>query len=238
MKPPMKPQEEKQPGFDQYARDYAALIQHPIRDRFASNRFFFERKIDLIRRFFERADVPTKKLDWLDIGCGQGDLLRMGGALFRSTAGCDPSLEMLKSCQDLQVRHQNSMDTLPFEDASFDFVTAVCVYHHVAADRRHVLTTEARRVLKPDGVLCIIEHNPKNPITKLIVAQTPLDADGDLLSAKQMGRILMRAGCSVLETQFFLLFPQLLQRITRPLEHALSAFPLGGQYAIFSRPRV
>jgi ubiquinone/menaquinone biosynthesis C-methylase UbiE len=234
----MKPQEEKQPGFDQYARDYASLIQHPIRDRFAANAFFFERKIDTIRRFFERAGVQSTRLDWLDVGCGQGDLLRLGGRYFKSTTGCDPSVEMLKSCQDLQVQHQQSMDSLPFEDATFDFVTAVCVYHHVPAERRLGLTAEARRVLKPGGVFCVIEHNPTNPITRLIVAQTPVDADGDLLSAKKMGRILSQSGCTVAETQFFLLFPEFLHRITRPLEHALSGIPLGGQYAIFSRPRV
>jgi SAM-dependent methyltransferase len=145
---------------------------------------------------------------------------------------------MLKSCQDLHVRHQQSMDTLPFENAAFDFVTAVCVYHHVPAERRLGLTEEARRVLKPGGIFCVIEHNPVNPVTRLIVAQTPVDADGDLLSARKMRGILSRAGCDVAETEFFLLFPEFLYRIAKSLEHALSGFPLGGQYAVFSRPRV
>jgi ubiquinone/menaquinone biosynthesis C-methylase UbiE len=234
----MKPQPEKPPEFDQYASDYAALIDHPIRNRFAGGEFFFERKIDVIRRFFKRAGVGTEKLDWLDVGCGQGDILRRGASLFKSVAGCDPSQEMLKSCAGLQVRPQLSMDTLPFADASFDFVSVICVYHHVPAEQRLALTKELRRVLKPGGFVCIIEHNPRNPITRLIVAQTPVDADGDLLTANEMGRLLSNAAFRVSETQFFLLFPEFLHRFTRPLEHALSAFPFGGQYAIFSRPRV
>ena len=235
----MNRQNEKPAEFDKYASSYAERIQHPIRNRFALNeRFFFERKIEIIRGFFQRARLQTENLDWLDIGCGQGDVLRLGARYFKSIAGCDPSKEMLKSCQDLGVRQQSSVETLPFDDKTFDFISAVCVYHHVPVASRLPLTAEALRVLRPGGTLCIIEHNPRNPVTRLIVAGTPIDADGQLLSANETGRLLSDAGGKVIETQYFLLFPERLHRFTRRLEVALGAFPFGGQYAIFSRPRV
>ena len=153
---------------------------------------------------------------------------------FKSAAGCDPSGEMLKSCGDLNVRRQASVDALPYDDASFDFLTAVCVYHHVPLDRRAELTAESRRVLRPGGILCIIEHNPLNPITRRIVSRSPVDADAKLLTPNETGGLLSNAGCKVLETRFFLLFPERLHRLTRPLEDTLRALPFGGQYAVFA----
>src|SRR5262245_11208640 len=123
----MKRQQEKQKplAFDEYATNYDALIRDPIRDRFASGRrFFSERKIEVIRQFFQGRAVRTETLDWVDIGCGQGDLLRLGRPYFKSAGGCDSSSGMLSSCQDLEVRQQLSMDTLPFADGICDFVTA------------------------------------------------------------------------------------------------------------------
>jgi len=232
----MNPPREKPPAFDNYANDYDALIHDPIRDKFASgSQFFFKRKLEVIQSFFERTGMHSEQLDWLDVGCGQGDLLRLGRNSFKSVAGCDPSQGMLKSCEGLQVRHQLEMEKLPFDDRAFDFITIVCVYHHVPLERRSMLTAEAVRLLRPGGMLCIIEHNPRNPVTKLIVSRTPVDADAQLLTAAEAGRLLSQAGCKALETRFFLLFPERLHRFTRSLEDTFRAMPFGGQYAVFGR---
>src|SRR5579864_4988377 len=101
----MKPQQEKPTGFDNFAGNYAGLIKDPIRDAFtATSDFFFERKAQVIRRFFRKTGIQPENLDWLDIGCGQGDMLRAGQPFFKSAAGCDPSNAMLESCAGLNVR--------------------------------------------------------------------------------------------------------------------------------------
>ncbi len=235
----MSRQKEKPSAFDAYADQYSELIRDPIRDQFASDsRFFFERKIEIIRSFFHRAGVPTEQLDWPDIGCGQGDLLRLGRRHFKSAAGCDPSKGMLDYCRDLDVRLQLSLDSLPFENGAFDFIPAVCVYHHVPPERRVAITAEAVRVLKPNGKFCIIEHNPLNPVTRVIVSRAPVDADARLLSSKQARFLLTSSGCEILETRFFLLFPERLHQFTRPFEDSLYRLPLGGQFAVFARSAV
>src|SRR5262245_39629441 len=129
----MNPQQEKPTGFDNYAGNYADLIKDPIREKFAGNsRFFFERKIQVISRCVHQVGRRPETMGWLDVGCGQGDMLHVGKALFKSATGCDPSRGMLESCQGLQVRVQESLDKLPFADTAFHFITAVCVYQHVA----------------------------------------------------------------------------------------------------------
>ena len=231
----MKPQQEKPSTFDDYADDYAALIRDPIRDQFASGgRFFFERKIHVIRDFFRWAGIDTHALAWLDVGCGQGDLLRLGKPHFKSAAGCDPSNGMLKACPDLNVRHQPVPEALPYDDQSFDFVTAVCVYHHVPRDRRTFLTAEAFRVLKPKGIFSIIEHNPYNPVTRLIVSRTPVDADAQLLTTKETKRLLSTSISQVLANRYFLFLPERLRFLT-PIEDRMRAMPFGGQYAVFAQ---
>ena len=229
-------QEKKPSGFDDFAGDYEKLIRDPIRETFAtSSRFFFQRKIEVIRRFFRRAGIASEKLDWLDIGCGQGDLLRVGVPYFRSATGCDPSKGMLEACKDLQVREQEFLKKLPFDDASFDFLTAVCVYHHVPQQERQQLTEEALRVLRPSGIFCIIEHNPWNVMTRIIVSRTPVDADAHLLSARKSRRLLSAAGTKILTTRYFLLFPEALHSYFGVIEQSVASIPLGGQYSVFAQ---
>ncbi len=231
----MDPQEEKPRAFDDYAGNYAELIQDPIRETFAANSsFFFERKVQVIRRFFKNVGIESEKLDWLDVGCGQGDMLRAGQPYFRSAVGCDPSKGMLEACAGLEVRLQESLQTLPFDGGKFDFVTAVCVYHHVPYDERPRLTKEALRVLKPGGVFCIIEHNPWNVATRIIVSRTPVDADANLLSSRESRRLLS-AGTRILSTRYFLFFPEAIHAYLRVVEDALRIVPFGGQYAVFAR---
>lgn len=232
----MKPQREKPTTFDRFAGDYSALLHDPLREKFAaSNRFFFERKIQVIRRFFENAGIKSQSLAWLDIGCGQGDMLRVGQGDFRVATGCDPSEGMLEACAGLQVRRQESLEELPFDGGSFDFVTAVCVYHHVPRNDRPRLTREVLRVLKPAGIFCVIEHNPWNVVTRVIVSRTPVDVDANLLSAPETRRLLSEAGSSVLGTHYFLLFPQAIHSYLGHIEDALSGLPFGGQYSVFAK---
>ena len=195
--------------FDHYARAYSDLLRDPIRDRFAGSAgFFHERKWALLREFLAHHGLKTKALSWLDVGCGEGDLLKLAGPHFAAAAGCDPSIEMLRSCGGLEIRQQPCPSELPFPDRSFDLVTAVCVYHHVHGYDRRLLTDSIRRVLKPNGVFCMIEHNPWNPVTRLIVKRCPVDRDAELLSARDASAVLQSAGFEVIETSYFLYFPR------------------------------
>jgi len=223
--------------FDQLSSSYDNLLKDPLRDRFTGNEslFFHQRKCDLIRRFFRRRSVDTSRLGYLDLGCGKGELATLLRPDFARVAGCDVSSEMMQGISGIETRVQSDALQIPFSDGEFDFLTAVCVYHHVPPQHRHSLTREAVRVLRPGGIFCMIEHNPLNPVTRTIVSRTPVDADAILLRASEARHLAGQAGLQPLALEYFLYFPKSLYRVIGGVENWLSSLPLGGQYATFSR---
>jgi SAM-dependent methyltransferase len=223
--------------FDSYAIKYDALLSDPLREGFADTEFFHVRKLDLLLDFLSRMGKPPSNLAWLDVGCGQGEFLQLGKMHFGRVAGCDPSAGMLKHCQSVEVKLQPSPAEVPYADNSFDLVTAVCVYHHVPHTERSPLTSRIQRVVKPNGFFVIIEHNPYNPVTQIIVRRCPVDADAHLLSARLARRIQAAAGLHPCRTEYFLCLPKRLYARFGAMERLISSLPLGGQYASFALKR-
>jgi SAM-dependent methyltransferase len=224
------------PPFDDLSAAYDDLLRDPWRDRFTGPDplFFHRRKSDLIRQFFRRGKIDTSGLSHLDVGCGKGELLNLLRPAFQRSAGCDISGGMLGRITGVETRVQPDPLRIPFEDASFDLVTAVCVYHHVLPEARPALTGEIRRVIKPGGTFCMIEHNPLNPVTRRIVSRTPVDADAILLRAAEAVDLAEKTGLAPVEQAYFLYFPQALYRYMGWMEGTLAKLPLGGQYALFA----
>ena len=225
--------------FDTFADNYDALLDDPIRNLCSrgGNQFFHIRKRDMIRDYCERRSIEIARLSALDIGCGRGELLKLLRKECVAVAGCDPSREMLEKGriveEGIEVRVQSSGVTIPFEDERFDLVTAACVFHHVVPEDRDALMAEVRRVLKPGGVFALIEHNPYNPMTRLIVRRTPVDRDAILLTARSGRGLLRRAGFLEIECQYFLILPASIYNTSPGLERFVGRLPLGGQYALF-----
>ncbi len=227
------------PEFDHYARSYADYLDDPLRGRFARDPLHFHRrKWLLIQKLLKRAGMDPAKSKWLDVGCGQGSLLEVAGKHFSQASGCDPSAGMLSSCAAFSVREQASPVGLPYEDGSMDFVTSVCVYHHVHGNDRTLLTREIRRVLAPGGLYCIVEHNPWNPVTRTIVGRCAVDVDAELLAARHAAGLLKNGGFELLRTSYFLYLPEQLFAHFAVMESPLECVPLGGQYALLARAPV
>ena len=221
--------------FDNYAEKYSELLRDPIRDKFAGNPdFFHARKAVLITRHLQRRNFPLAQASWLDVGCGKGELLHLAGGSFGRAVGCDPSMEMHRESSG-GIYHQSSATRLPFPDASHDFITAVCVYHHVEEPDRIPLTREIHRVLRPGGIMCMIEHNPFNPVTQLIVKRTPVDANARLLTASRAWGYMRRCGFAAAGLTYFLYLPEKLYARAGALENWFTRIPLGGQYAAFGQ---
>lgn len=118
----------------------------------------------------------------LEIGVGTGrnlELYPSGGEI--EVTGVDISQRMIERARRrarklgraAEVRRADAQ-ALPFPDASFDTVTATCVFCSVADPVRGL--AEARRVLRPGGEARLLEHvRPENPVLgKLFDWLTPL----------------------------------------------------------------
>jgi len=226
------------PEFERYASSYDALLDDPARNRFARDPLHFHRrKWEVLRSLLEREGMIPKTLRWLDVGCGRGELLELAGSHFAKAVGCDPSAGMLSTNTSFRKYEQPSLTKLPFEDASLDIVTAVCVFHHVHGNDRDLLMQEIRRVLARNGLFCMIEHNPWNPVTRGIVKRCPVDVDAELLTAGEARSLLTSHGFERPRTDYFLYLPEKLFEAFGMIETAFRHLPLGGQYAVLGKLR-
>ena len=80
----------------------------------------------------------------------------------------------------------------------------------------------------------MIEHNPLNPVTKLVVSRVPLDKDAQLLSARAARCLTAAAGLQPFPTEYFLYFPKSIYAKLGRIERMLRWLPLGGQYASYA----
>jgi SAM-dependent methyltransferase len=224
------------PDFDHFASSYGELLQDRLRSGFASDPLHFHRrKWIVLERLLRTLNRPPESMAWLDAGCGQGEFLQLAGPHFARATGCDPSAEMLSHGRSFATHRQPHPSELPFASQSFDLVTAICVYHHVDRSARQDLTREIRRVLRPGGLFCLIEHNPRNPVTRRIVSRCPVDAGAEILSLRAAMEIVRDSGLHALRSEYFLYLPQMLFRMLPDFEALVRKIPLGGQYVLVSR---
>jgi SAM-dependent methyltransferase len=220
--------------FDNYRSDYRDVVQSSIDFSGLSHSFFLRAKADLLRELIARRLGPEKP-GMLDVGCGVGSFHPFLHGMVGRLSGIDVS-----SASITQARVDNpDVDypdfdgtSFPFDNASFDLVTAICVLHHIAPAERAHFMREMRRVVRPGGLVCVIEHNPLNPLTRLAVSRCEFDRDAVLLGAGTTRKLMAAGGLREIDSRYFVLLPWE-AKPARRLEAALSNVPLGAQYAAF-----
>jgi 2-polyprenyl-3-methyl-5-hydroxy-6-metoxy-1,4-benzoquinol methylase len=217
--------------FDQYGGNYRDVVQRAIDFAGLEYEFFVKAKARIIKQlaaeFGLAADVAL-----LDVGCGVGALHDHLGDAFARICGVDVSRVSVEAAKtrhpEIEYRVMEG-NQIPYPSAAFDIVTAINVLHHIDPEARPDFVIELKRVIRPNGVACIIEHNPLNPLTRLAVLRCPFDRDAHLLRAAQANRLLKAAGLAHVRASYFLLTPLSSTAACR-LERWLSALPLGAQF--------
>jgi ubiquinone/menaquinone biosynthesis C-methylase UbiE len=112
----------------------------------------------------------------LDICCGTGSVILSFKERFPESVavGYDFSPGMLSKAREKdrsgQVRFvEGDAASLPFEDDSFDVVTCSHALYELKGDSREMALREMKRVVRPDGVVLVMEHEvPSHPVIKLL----------------------------------------------------------------------
>ena len=220
--------------FDNYRKNYRDVVQSSIDFSGLPHSFFQRAKADLLRELIARRLGPEKPA-MLDVGCGVGSLHPLLRGMVGRLSGIDVSSASIAQARaengDVDYRAFDGR-CFPFDDARFDLVTAICVLHHVARAEWTHLMNEMRRVVRPGGLICVIEHNPLNPLTRLAVARCEFDRDAVLFGAGRARKLMAAGGLREIGSRHFLLLPWE-TKSARLVEGALGNVPLGAQYAVF-----
>lgn len=217
--------------FDAYDANYRAVVQSSIDFSGLPHDFFMQAKAEMLARALSRRFGAAHAGSLLDVGCGVGTLHPYLVDLFDKIGGVDVSspciAEAAQRCPGNSYAVAGPGDRLP--GYNYDATLAVCTLHHVPPADWQAFVSDMARVTRPGGLVCIIEHNPLNPLTRLAVSRCPFDADAVLLRSGQTEALLRRAGAKNVRTDFFLLLPTKMH-LARRFETLLHALPLGAQY--------
>jgi SAM-dependent methyltransferase len=220
--------------FDSYRSNYRDVVQSSIDFSGLPHSFFMRAKADLLRELIARRFGPEKPA-MLDVGCGVGSFHPLLRGMVGRLSGIDVSSACIVQARadnhDVDYRTFDG-SSFPCDDSDFDLVAATCVLHHVAPAEWLHFIKEMRRVVRPGGLVCVIEHNPLNPLTRVAVTRCEFDRDAVLLGAGKVRRLMAAGGLREIGARYFLLLPW----ETKPARHvegALSNVPLGAQYAVF-----
>jgi len=214
--------------FDRFAAEYDRLLEEalPASD---SERYFAEYKVVLLKKRTQGRSIGTL----LDFGCGTGRSIPFLLRLFPEARvfGFDPSEECVHKARASFPRAHFESDVKQFVTNSFDLVLAANVLHHVTPDQRSSVIDTCKNLLAAEGRLALFEHNPINPLTRLVFERCVFDRGAQMLPMREVKALARNAGLSVCFNAYTLFFPPALSAL-RSLEPMLSKVPLGAQYYV------
>ena len=237
--------EDPGPEFDSLAKDYDQHTNNFFKRLLGgSGSVFIERKAKLLinelKHRYSEKELNKRRI--LDFGCGTGTLLSQlkihgyPGYL----EGCDTSSKMIEQARNrlpfLPPESLWNIDESSQKEETYDAMVCSAVLHHVQPDDRKALAHKIVSWLKAGGLFVVFEHNPFNPMTRFMVARSPLDQNAVLLSPNEVLSLFTEAGLERQLTRHFFFLPPRLP-FSETFDAFLSWLPIGGQYAIiFKKP--
>lgn len=158
----------------------------------------FKRHTEVIREHLRLQDSRI-----LDVGCGDGGLVRWFARRGARVEGLEPAEHQLALARAAELQNdetytQGVAEKLPFANDSFDACVFFNSLHHVPVDQQSMALTEAARVICPEGRLYVAE-----PVADGTLFQTmqPVDDETEIRAAAEralqafspeLGKLILR----------------------------------------------
>jgi ubiquinone/menaquinone biosynthesis C-methylase UbiE len=151
------------------------LILYFFFDSLIFNKKFQKRAIDLINKT-KILDYIKEGNTYLDIGSGTGHICEQLAkekklkliALEPKSKPSNKILKRLKGNYEKILLIKGLGEQLPFKNQRFDGIFLFFVLHHVPSAIESKIFNEIERVIKPDGLLLIVEDTPENEEERII----------------------------------------------------------------------
>ena len=224
--------------FDAHAASYEAELNSAISFAGKDASVYTDAKARALLLLAEERLGDLANASALDVGCGAGAIHRELAPRFGELHGVDVSTGLL------DVARANNQDVayqaydgavLPFESNTFDLSFAICVLHHVPPEGWASFTAEMARVVRPGGLVAVVEHNPLNPLTRLVTLRCAFDEGITLVRRRRLEQLLRSARVPNPTSRYILFSPWRGTEVER-VERHLGRFPLGAQYIAYGNP--
>jgi ubiquinone/menaquinone biosynthesis C-methylase UbiE len=121
-------------------------------------------------------EISPEPPDVLDVCCGTGSVLQnfTEEIPVATAVGCDFSRGMLRKAHAKRCRQQccwaeSDATQLPFAGDRFNVVTCSHALYELKGSHRKEALIEMKRVVRPDGVVLIMEHEvPRHPVVRML----------------------------------------------------------------------
>ncbi len=175
-----------------FEKDSVGFLQNFL-GQLSSIRINWKARVDSAEMMYLK---PQRGCRLLDVGCGNGRLMKHLVKRGWSAVGCDPDIHALELAKQagLDVL-QGNMESINFPDSEFHAITMSHVIEHLYNPKKTL--TECARVMRADGIISITTPNSQSLGRWLFGASWfPLDPPRHffILNRKSAFRILSEVG--------------------------------------------
>jgi SAM-dependent methyltransferase len=221
--------------FDSYSASYEVELNSAISFVGQDAKVFTEAKAHALLALARDRIGDLANASALDVGCGIGSIHSTLAPRFAEFHGVDVSaglIDVARANNDAVAYQAYDGSELPFESNTFDLSFAICVLHHVPPARWEAFTAEMARVVRPGGLVAVIEHNPLNPLTRLVTLRCAFD-EGITLVGRRRLKQLMRSARMTDRGSRYILFSPWRGAVVEKVERQIGGLPLGAQYIAY-----